>query len=147
MNPLWLILLVGGGALYFSNLNKTGEKLSITILNLSGLKFTNGAIQFAVNIAIDNPTNTTLTIKQPSIKVFYKENEAGNSIPSGTRLPIKANDRTRLEPIYIQIPFSKLPGIAMGLFTRMGTEQLSLEIEVSTEVNGIPITKRSTISI
>jgi LEA14-like dessication related protein len=147
MNPLWLILLVGGGALYFSKLNNTGEQLSITILNLSGLKFGSGALQFSVNIAIDNPTNTSITIKQPNIKAFYNGNEVGNTIPSGKRISIKANDRTPIDPINLQIPFSNLPSVVMSLFTRTGTDKLAFDIEVSTEVNGIPISKRKTLSI
>ncbi|MDP2385692.1 MAG: hypothetical protein Q8M29_04935 [Bacteroidota bacterium] len=147
MNPIWLILLVGGGALYFSKLAKTGNNLSITILNFSSFKIANGAIQLSVNIAIDNPTDNSIIIKQPNIKAFYNSNEVGNSIPSDKRTKIVANDRTPLPPIDIQIPFSNLPGIAISFFTNDGTKKTPIEIEVSTEVNSIPITDRKTFSI
>jgi hypothetical protein len=147
MNPLILIALLGGGALYLSSLKKTGEKLSLTILNIHSFKIAGGALQIAVSIALDNPTDTSITIKQPNLKAFFNGNEVGNTIPSEERISITANNRTALPPIVIQIPLLKIPSIAMGLFTKIGAEKIAFDIEASTEVNGIPITQRKTMSI
>lgn len=147
MNPLWLILLLGGGALYASKLSNTGKSLSITILNVQTFKVVNGALQLAVNIALDNPTNNSITIKKPYIKAYYQDNEVGNSLPSEERIKIDANARTVMKDVNIQIPFSNLPSVVMSLFTGGEKKKLSVDIEVETEVNGIPITKRKTFSV
>lgn len=147
MNPLWLILLVGGGALYFSKLNRTGESLSVTILNIETFKVVGGALQLAINIALDNPTNNSITIKKPYLKAFYNDAEVGNSLPSGERIKINTNSRTVINNVSIQIPFSNLPGIAMSFFTNTGDKKITLDIEVITEVNGIPVTEKKTFSI
>lgn len=146
MNPLWLILL-GGGALYLSKLKNTGESLSITILNIHSFKIVGGSVQVGVNIALDNPTSTSLHIKQPSVKIYYDDNEAGNSMPNNKQIEIKKNDRTPLDTIFIQIPFSNMPGIVLSLLNRNGTKNISIDVEVSTTVNGLPISQRKTISV
>lgn len=147
MNPLWLILLLGGGALYATKLSNTGNSLSITILNVQTFKVVNGALQLAVNIALDNPTNNSITIKKPYIKAYYQDNEVGNSLPSDERIKIDSNARTVMKDVNIQIPFSNLPSVILSLFTTGEKKKLSIDIEVETEVNGIPISKRKTFLI
>ena len=147
MNPIWLILLVGGGALYFSKLAKTGNNLSITILNIHTFKIVGGALQIAVNIALDNPTDNSITIKMPYLKAFFNEEEVGNSLPNGERIKVLANSRTVIEKVSIQIPFSNLPGVVMSWFSNPGEKKIMLDIEVSTEVNGIPIKEKKTFSL
>jgi hypothetical protein len=146
MNPL-VLLALAGGALYLSRLKKTGDKLSVTILNIHSFKLTGGALQIALSIAVDNPTNTKLTLKKPNIKVFHNGNEVGNTIPSEERIVVEANNRTPLPPIAVQIPLLNIPSIAMSVLTKLGAEKISFEFEVSTDVNGIPITTRKTLTV
>lgn len=147
MNPLFLILLIGGGALYFSKLNETGKQLSITVLNSSSFKIGAGAVSFNLNVAVDNPTNTSVFIKPPNVKILFKGNEVGNTIPNKTPKKIVANDRTLLDPIKLQIPFSNLPSIVMSLFTKGTSSKIEFTIEIKTEANGIPITTTKVISL
>ena len=148
MNPLCLILLVGGGALYFSKLSNAAKRISITILNIDTFKIVGGALQLSVNIALDNPSDINIILKKPNVKAFYKENEVGNSIPSEEKISVKANARTVMKQINIQIPFSKMPNVVMSLFpVTTGKKNLAFGIEVSTKVNGIVITEKKTLSI
>lgn len=147
MNPLWLILLLGGSALYVSKLKNIGKNLSITILNVQSFKIVAGAIQVGVNIALDNPTGTSINIRQPNIKIYYDDKEAGNSLPSDKEVEIKKNDRTALNTIFIQIPFSNMPGIVLSLLNRNGTKNIAIDVEVSTTVNGLPISQRKTFEV
>jgi hypothetical protein len=146
MNPLWLILLLGGGALYVSKLNNIGKRLSITILNVETFKIVNGALQLSINIALDNPTNSSITIKKPYIKTFYQENEVGNSLPSDDTIKIESNARTVMKNINIQIPFSNLPTVALSLLSNK-KNKINIDVEISTDVNGILMTTRKTISV
>lgn len=147
MNPLWLILLLGGGALYLSKMKNTGESISITILNIHSFKIVGGAIQVGINVAIDNPTGTSLRIKQSNVKIYYDDKEVANTIPNGDTVEIKKNDRTQLDTMFIQIPFSNMPGIMLSLLNRQGEKNISIDVEVSTVANGLPITQRKTFSV
>jgi hypothetical protein len=147
MNPLWLILLVGGGALYFSKLKNTGENLSLTLLNIDSVKITAGSLQLAVNIAVDNPTDNTINIKMPYLKAFFEGDEVGNSLPNGTRINILANSRTVINKVNLQIPFSNIPSLISNYMKHDTTKKTSIEFEVSTEVNNLPVTERKTFLI
>lgn len=147
MNPLWLILLLGGGALYVSKLKNVGKSLSISILNVETFKIVSGALQLAINIALDNPTNTSITVKKPYIKAFYQENEVGNSLPSDDKIKIDSNARTVMKNINIQIPFSNLPTIVLSLLSNGDRKKINIDVEISTDVNGILLTTRKTISV
>jgi len=137
MNPLIWLLILGGGAYAVSKLSETGDKISISITGINLPKLKNGALIVSANVAIDNPTDTSLTIKKPYLKAFYNDAAIGNSVPSTEKVTIKANDRTTIKDMNIQIPISNLPGIAASLFTGQ-IPKLSLDVEVSTEINGIP---------
>jgi hypothetical protein len=153
MKPLWLILLAGGGAWYFSKLKETGKQLSISILNISSFRIVDGSLQLAVNVALDNPTNNTITIKKPYIKTYYKNNEVGNSLPSADKITINANARTIMKDINIQVPFMNLPSVLMSLLnnttnsTTEKKEKIPFDILVSTEVSGIIVTTKKTFLI
>lgn len=147
MNPLWLILLLGGGALYVSKLKNVGKNLSINIINVETFKIVSGALQLAINIALDNPTNTSITVKKPYIKAFYQENEVGNSLPSDDKIKIESNTRTIMKNINIQIPFSNLPSIVLSLLSNESRNKMNIDVEISTDVNGILVTTRKTISV
>lgn len=135
MNGLvWLLL--GGGALYLWRLKRAGDKISITVLNIGKVTFNLGAITVYVNIAVDNPTGTTLTMRQPNLKLFIEGNEVGNSIPTDEIKTIQANGRTIIKDINIQIPFLNLPGALSDLLTN-GLTGKTVKIVAETKVNGI----------
>lgn len=148
MNPIakliGALILFGGGAYGISKLAKTagtGKKSSITVTGLEPPELNNGSVLLKVNVAFDNPTDNSMSLKKPNIKAFFNGKEVGNSIPSNERTTIKANERTTIKGINIQIPFVKLGSIAMQLIT--GTQpKMAFDIEVSTEANGIPYTDR-----
>jgi len=147
MNPLWLIVLLGGGAFYLSKLKNVGKSLSISILNVQTFRIVNGALQLAINIALDNPTNTSITVKKPYIKAYYQENEVGNSLPSDDLIKIDANARTIMKDINIQIPFSNLPSVVLSMLSNETKKKMNIDVEISTDVNGILVTTRKTISV
>ena len=147
MNPLWLILLLGGGALYATKIANVGKRLSITILNVQSLKIVNGALQLVTNIALDNPTGNTISIRKPNIKVFYENNEVGNSIPSADIIDIKKYSRTIMNNINIQVPISNLPTVFLKLLVGNGGKKVKIDVEVSTQAEGIHITQRKTFEI
>lgn len=137
-------LALFGGAYGISKLLKTGntgKKISVTVMNVNAPKIQNGAIRLSVNVAIDNPTDDSLNLKKPTLTAYYNGNEVGNSIPSDEHVDIKANDRTTISGINIQIPFIKLGALALQLITG-NVPKMSIEVAVHTVANGIPYTDR-----
>jgi hypothetical protein len=138
------LVLLGGGAYGISRLLKTSntaEKSSVTISGINPPKIKNGALFLSVNVAFDNPTDHTMSLKKPYLKAFYNGKEVGNSIPSDERVAIKANDRTVIKGINIQVPFLKLGAIAVSLVTG-NIPKMAFDIELKTEADGIPYTDK-----
>lgn len=69
----------------------------------------------AIDAQIKNPTNTAITIKQPYVKLFYKDLEVGTSNIVNTQIDIPKYGSVNLpEPIMLKIPL-------LGLFSIGGT--------------------------
>ena len=134
------VLALIGGAFGISRLFKTantGGKLSINVSSLNTPTIKSGALVISANIVLDNPTDNTISLKKPNLTVFYNGNEVGNSIPSNERIDIKANERTTIKGINIQIPFLKLGTLTISLITG-NVPKMEVDIEMKTEADGIP---------
>ncbi len=135
----WLaLLLAGGGAVYLSRLKNTGEKITVSISRVDPPTATGGKIGLNIIVAIDNPTDNSYNIKTPNLKALYNGDAVGNSIPDGRRHDIKANGRTTITGINLQVPFSNLPGILLNLVLGK-TTKIALDIEISVEVGNLTL--------
>jgi hypothetical protein len=104
-------------------------------------KIKNGALVLSVDVAFDNPTDHTMSLKKPNLKAYYNGKEVGNSIPSTERIAMNANDRTIIKGINIQIPFTKLGSLLLSLVTG-NIPKMAIDIAVSTEADNIPYTDK-----
>jgi hypothetical protein len=142
------LLLLGGG-IYASSLmktNNTGQKTSVNITGVDPPKIKKGALLLSVNVAFDNPTSHTLSLKKPYLIARYNGKEVGNSIPSEERIAIKANDRTTIKGINIQVSFLKLGVLALSLITGK-LPKIAFEIELQTEADGINYSDKKQFTI
>lgn len=133
-------LVLAGSAYGISKLFKasnTGNKTSVTLAGVNKPQIKNGALILSVNVALDNPTQHTMSLKKPSLTASFGGKEVGNSIPSNERIDIKANERTVIKGINIQIPFVKLGTLAFSLITG-SIPKMAFDISLSTEADGIP---------
>ena len=142
------LLLLGGG-IYASSLlktNNTGTKTSVNITGIDPPKVKKGALLLSVNVAFDNPTSHTLSLKKPYLVARYNGKEVGNSIPSSERVAIKSNDRTIIKGINIQVSFLKLGGIALQLILGK-IPKMNFEIELQTEADGIAYSDKKQFTV
>jgi hypothetical protein len=121
--------------------NNTGNKTSVSITGVNPPKIQGAAIVLAVDVAFDNPTKDNLVLMKPYLTAIYNGNEVGNSAPSGETISIKANERTIIKGINLQIPISKIGALAVTLF-QSKVKKLALDIIVKTIANGIPYTDK-----
>lgn len=145
MNPLVYIALLSFGIYALAKstdvvqTGMTAKQLSVRILSIDKLKSIAGGLELAFSLAIDNPTNKSLSIKKPYIRVLMNGNEVANSTPSGTITTIKANDRTTLKGVSIGLPYSNIPAVFIALTSNKKTNTI-VTIEVKVEVDGIRAT-------
>jgi hypothetical protein len=130
-------ILIGGGAVYLFNLKNAGEKISITVLNISGIRFSFGAVTVTANVAIDNPTATSFKIRKPTLKLIMNGDEIGNSIPDGTEVEIRKGARTVINDMNIQVPYLNLSSGILEI-VKNGFKGKTITIVTNTMVNGIP---------
>lgn len=137
------MLLIGAvfGIRKLTKAASTGNKTSISIVGVNPPKLKGGSLILGVDVALDNPTSHTLSLKKPYLTASYNGNEVGNSIPSNEIIPITANDRTVIKGINIQIPFAKLGTLAISLLTGK-IPKMAFDILVKTEADGIPYTDK-----
>lgn len=142
MNPLIAILFLTAGAIAVATTRNvartaiTASQLSVRILSIDTLKTIYGGLELKFTIAIDNPTNRSLSLKNPYIKVLLNDNEVANSTPSSEVSLIKANDRTVMKGLTVGIPYSNVPSVLIALTTGKKTNAM-LTIEVKLEASGI----------
>lgn len=143
-------LLVAGAALGINKLfkaNRTGKRTSINIIGVNTPKLKGGSLILGVDVALDNPTSHTLNLKKPFLTAIYNSKEIGNSYPSNEIIPIKANDRTVIKGINIEIPITKLGFDAVKLLVTGKLPKISLDILMRTEADGIPYTDKQHFEI
>lgn len=103
---------IGGlawGLSYLLGKKKVGDKLdTVTSVMVHSIKL-NG-LTLRIDVILKNPTEGTLTIKQPYVRVLYENKLIGSSQIQDKTIDIVKYGVKPLAPIYLTIP-------ATGLFT------------------------------
>lgn len=114
----------------------TADKTSINVTKLNKPTIKNGALNLSVDVAFDNPTDHTMNLKKPYLIARFNGSQVGNSKPSNEYTKIKANDRTIIKGINIQVPFLNL-GFALVSLIAGKVPKMTFEISVLAEADGI----------
>ncbi len=95
---------------------KVGDKLDTKIkvmvhsINLSG-------VILRIDVTLINPTEGTLTIRQPYIKVLFNNKEVGTTELKDQKVIILPFKPKPLDPIYLTIPVTGLLSLGGGLLS------------------------------
>ena len=110
----------GAGVIFllssFLSKKKVGDKLDtktkvmVHSLDLKGLTL-------RIDVTLINPTEGTLTIKQPYIKVFFNTKDIGTTQLENTKVEILPYSPKQLDPIYLTIPATGLFSLGDGLLS------------------------------
>jgi hypothetical protein len=109
---------VGAGVILllssFMSKKKVGDKLDTkTKVTVHSLDF-NG-LTLRIDVILTNPTEGTLTIKQPYIKVSFNNKDVGTTQLENKKVEITAYSPKPLDPIYLTIPATGLFSLGDGL--------------------------------
>ncbi|MBA2613363.1 MAG: hypothetical protein H0U95_15450 [Bacteroidetes bacterium] len=117
---------------------KVGDKLDtktsvmLHSLDLKGLTL-------RIDVTLINPTEGTLTIKQPYIKVKFKNKDIGTTQLENKKIIIPAYAPKKLDPIYLTIPATGLFSLGDGLLSlllKKQTVQITTIIATSIYIAG-----------
>lgn len=113
-------ILLGGG--YLIRMSRTSANLEIEVgsqilsLKLSG-------ITVKVNAKIKNPTDGSLKIKYPFLKLIYKGETLGSSQVVNQNITIPAFGEANIEGMIINVPLSGIFSIGMDLLKSLKTKE------------------------
>jgi hypothetical protein len=154
MNKTAIIIGAGGTiglALLVNHLVKTGvtaseldiilEDFSFTTKGVSGLGITIPNVTFHAKLKIKNPTGNSLTISQPYLRVYYKDNESpiGESPAIDKTYVLKAKDNTPID-VYVEFASIKvlpqMPDLLKYILKRAIGAPSTRKVKVVMEVSG-----------
>jgi hypothetical protein len=137
-----------GGILYGGKLKRLSKQIQIlpsAMLHKVDLT----GIYIRVDALVKNPTNTTLNIKYPFVKISYRDTDIGSSQAKDEKVSIKANSDTLIPGIMIQIPLLSAFSLAYSLYRDI-TSGLGAKMKVnvlSTLLLGIKMPYNSVTEI
>lgn len=117
---------------------KVGDKLDTKIkvmvhsIDLKGLTL-------RIDVTLINPTEGTLTIRQPYIKVLFNNKEVGTTELKDTKVEILPFTPKPLDPIYLTIPATGLFSLGDGLLSlliKKKPAQITTKIMTSIYIAG-----------
>ncbi|CAN0071697.1 unnamed protein product, partial [Chrysoparadoxa australica] len=119
------VLLIGlfGGAIYLGTrllgAKRLSEKSIVRTLNPPIAKITFSGITVATDVVVDNPTNSSVQITKPVIKISSNGNYLASSIPEKGVINIAPIGQTSLGTVTVDIPWSALTPFISGLISRI----------------------------
>lgn len=116
---------IGGlvwGANYLLGKKKVGDKLdTVTTVNVHSLNFK--GLTLRIDVILKNPTEGTLKIKQPYVKILFENKVIGTSQVSDKVIEIVKYGAKAIEPIYLTIPATGLLTLGDGLLKILTKKQ------------------------
>lgn len=126
---------IGGSALvgwrYFSNLKSAFEGLDI-ISKVNLHKIASDGIELRLDLTLKNPSDQSLSMKFPFIKLLYKGNVIGTSQVVNKDVNVPAHGEARVDKIMIKLPYVSLLSLGSGLANSIQTGA-PIDLSVSTK--------------
>ncbi len=151
---VWTGIIIGAVVLTaygLSKLAKVGNNLVTEIKGrIHSLDFSQ--ITFAIDTQIKNPSDTSLKVQYPFIKILYKDSLIASSQIVNQTLTIAPLSQTNLNNIKIPVSYFKLSGVGSELIQKLQTKKtnITLQVEISTYVytsgTKLPFTSKQDIT-
>lgn len=137
MNNLTKILIGTGVVLtggYLFRMNRTSANLEVEV-NSQLLSLKISGLTVRINAKIKNPTDGTLKIKYPFLKLIYKGETLGSSQAIDKDITIPKFGEVNIEGVIINIPLTGIFSIAMDLLKSLKTsEGVKVSVKVITTI-------------
>lgn len=138
MNKLTKILIGTGVVLtggYLFRMSRTSANLEIEV-NSQLLKLDISGLTVRINAKIKNPTDGTLKIKYPFLKLIYKGTTLGSSQVIDKDITIPSFGEANIEGVMIIIPLTGIFSVAMDLLKAIKTKEgVKVSVKVITTID------------
>jgi hypothetical protein len=150
MNKILLFTAAGGALLWVSRMlsaKQMSENSVVRILRPRISKTNWYGVSISLDVAVDNPTNKSVTITSPVITLSSSGQHLASTPPTRNTFRIEALSQSMLNSVEIQLPWTSLVRYAGGMLTKFqelpdGQRTLEnlaipLEYKYTTYVNGV----------
>jgi hypothetical protein len=118
-----LIIGIIGAALYYGtrvmSAKKVGDKSIVRAFNPRIVKTDNNGIVVRFDVAVDNPTNTSVRLSRPVITISSQGKYLVSSIPESRFFQIAPLSQSSLDSADITIPWVSLSGYLADILVRI----------------------------
>lgn len=148
-------ILIGAGAAalifgvpYLIKVKRLSDELeTVTKLNIYKVSLT--GIDLKIDVTLKNPSNGSITIKYPFVKLLYKDSTIASSQVTNQDIKIPEFGEIQLDPIMVNLGFITLATTVPALLKEYRAQgQLTLAIKTITTINNrLPYTKTDNMVI
>ena len=146
-------LIIGIGAFaaalgYFlfkgTSLKETGDNIRVSLASLPKIhKIDLTGLKISVDLKVDNPAKQRVTVKLPSVRLFYRGKLVASTAVNNTAYTIEPVSTGKITGIMIEASYLSLlttaPGIVTDFMAQGANITNNIGFEVIAEVNGLPI--------
>ena len=141
---LGIAAAVGYGLYKGLSLKETADNARVSLLSLPKIhKMDLSGLKISVDLKVDNPARERITIKIPSVRLYYKGKQLASTAINDRTYTIEPVSTGKITGTIIEASYLNLLSTAPSIisdFTKLGSGLASnLGFEVLAEVNGIPL--------
>jgi len=123
------------------------NRVTFAIDRVFDFKYTGGlfgSFNFSVDIKATNPTNSEVLLKKPYIKAYINGKYIGDTEPSSENITVEKNANTIFPNLHVKIPLANIGSLIPILDKLKSGEHTdnTLQLDILTEVNGLPVEKQ-----
>ena len=124
-----------GGGIYLYKLKRLSDELEV-VTKAVIYKITLSGIVLRVDVTLKNPTQGSITVKHPFVKMIYQGRAFATSEVKDTDYQLAAFAEKQLDPIYINLSFVSLASTAPGLLKEYRSKGMAvIEVKTVTTIN------------
>ncbi len=134
---IWTGIILAGIAAGVYGLSKlshaSGQIVTSVKARIFSIDFTKLVI--AIDVTIKNPTNTSITIKYPFLKLMYKGSAIASSDLKNKTFTITPFSQTTITNIQIPLSYLYIAGLAPDVIEKLKDKTHKIELAVVTQTN------------
>lgn len=125
-------------------LKETAENINVSLLKLPQIHKVDGSgLKISVDLKVDNPAKARVTVKIPSVRLYYKGKLVASTAVSDKSYTIEPVTTGKISGIMIEASYLNLltsaPTIVTDFISQGTNIANSFGFDVIAEVNGIPL--------
>jgi hypothetical protein len=127
-----------------TSLKETGDNIRVSLASLPKIhKIDLTGLKISVDLKVDNPAKQRVTVKLPSVRLFYRGKLVASTAVNNTAYTIEPVSTGKITGIMIEASYLSLlttaPGIVTDFMAQGANITANIGFEVIAEVNGLPI--------